>query len=313
MRKVLQLFLLFVFPLSAGEAIKLAHNLPENPKLELVQQALRIKKIDLIYDDLKNDTETSYFVFWNRPSWVKRKMLRKLPKEKSILFLWEAPLADKNLYSRKYLRHFKKIYTWNDDLVDYRRFFKFYIPALKPLELSLPSYAERKTLTAVFSSKTSKHPDNLYGKREEAVLFFDSRPGFEFYGRCWEGKKLKSYQGEAPSTIGVLKNYRFALCYENMQGLKGYITEKIFDCFAAGTVPIYWGAENIEKYIPEGCYIDRRLFDSNEKLSAFIESLDETAYTTYLDNIQKFLQSEAAQRFSQKMFSTIFLEAVHFP
>ena len=48
-----------------------------------------------------------------------------------------------------------------------------------------------------------------------------------------------------------MQHYRFYICYENTEGVEDYITEKIFDCFAAGFVPIYWGASNIEKYIPK--------------------------------------------------------------
>lgn len=30
-------------------------------------------------------------------------------------------------------------------------------------------------------------------------------------------------------------------CFENVRDLPGYITEKIFDCFFAEYIPIYWG------------------------------------------------------------------------
>lgn len=43
-----------------------------------------------------------------------------------------------------------------------------------------------------------------------------------------------------------------------MRGEKGYITEKIFDCFFPGVIPIYWGAENVTDYIPQDTFIDRR-------------------------------------------------------
>ena len=45
-----------------------------------------------------------------------------------------------------------------------------------------------------------------------------------------------------------------------MRDVLGYITEKIFDSFAAWCVPVYWGASNVTDYIPEGCFIDRRKF-----------------------------------------------------
>lgn len=37
-----------------------------------------------------------------------------------------------------------------------------------------------------------------------------------------------------------LQSYKFNLCFEN-SSYPGYLTEKLFDAFAAGCVPIYWG------------------------------------------------------------------------
>ena len=46
-----------------------------------------------------------------------------------------------------------------------------------------------------------------------------------------------------------------------MRNVNGYVTEKIFDAFKAGCVPVYWGAENITKYVPAECFIDMPLLD----------------------------------------------------
>ena len=52
------------------------------------------------------------------------------------------------------------------------------------------------------------------------------------------------------------KNISFAICYENARDIPGYITEKIFDCFFAGCVPIYWGgAPNVTDHIPANTFI----------------------------------------------------------
>ena len=44
--------------------------------------------------------------------------------------------------------------------------------------------------------------------------------------------------------------------------MKGYITEKIFDCLYAGTIPLYLGAKDIESLIPAEAYVDCRQFGS---------------------------------------------------
>ena len=44
-----------------------------------------------------------------------------------------------------------------------------------------------------------------------------------------------------------LKDYYFSITIENSKS-KNYFTEKILDCFACGTIPIYWGCPNIGDY-----------------------------------------------------------------
>jgi hypothetical protein len=67
------------------------------------------------------------------------------------------------------------------------------------------------------------------------------------------------YRGRAGSKPAVLGAHKFAICFENSI-LQGWITEKIFDCFFAGAVPVYWGAPDIEQYIPKHCFVDMREF-----------------------------------------------------
>jgi len=67
--------------------------------------------------------------------------------------------------------------------------------------------------------------------------------------KIYKGKGVCKTKGEAYS------RYRFAFCLENSR-VNGYVTEKIFDCFQEGIVPIYGGAYNIEKYVPKDCFID---------------------------------------------------------
>lgn len=54
------------------------------------------------------------------------------------------------------------------------------------------------------------------------------------------------------SKLPALKDYRFSIVFENAIYDK-YYTEKITDCFATGTIPIYWGTKKIsEDFNPDG-------------------------------------------------------------
>jgi hypothetical protein len=279
---------------------------------------LKEKNCHLVVTDLEKQadrSEVSYVVLWGKRRSIKDATLDKFPKKKLIIFLWEPPVIFKDIYKKSFFERFKRVYTWNDDLVDNKKFFKFYYPVLKPMQKDLPPFEERKLLTQLSTNRKSKHSKQLYTERETAIKFFEDKPEgtFDFYGHAWEKKGYKNYRGTPPDKFATLKNYRFSICYENMRDVKGYITEKIFDSFSAGNVPIYWGASNVTDYIPKNCFIDRRDFADLSELYDYIRNMDKATFETYLENIQAYLQSDKAKLFSQEMFNITFLEAVRFP
>lgn len=240
--------------------------------------------------------ETAYCIFWSLGAEVKRCNLN-LPKEKLVLVLWEPPVVEPEGYTKEMLDHFDLVFTWNDDLVDNQKFFKFFWPDMRAPIKEIPSFEEKKFCTLIASRITSKRPNELYSERIQIARFFEDKDGeFDLYGRGWE--KYKNQKGKIPDKLAVLKNYKFNICYENTRNVKGYITEKIFDSFAAGVVPIYWGATNISDFIPKQAYIDRTEFKDNEELYQFLKSITKEQYETYLQAADAFLQSEKAKIFT---------------
>ena len=261
------------------------------------------------------DKEVRKIIFMNVPSKARKRFhLAKLPREKMVLFMWEPPLRFRKMYGKKTQDCFSRIYTWNDDLVDSKIYFKFYYPALRPMIEERPSFEEKQFCTMVIgnTSDKAKHSESLYPERKKAIQFFESvgEAGFAFYGRNWDPAQYKSYRGPIDDKIAVMKNYRFAICYENSKDLKGYITEKIFDCFCAGAIPIYWGASNVTEYIPKDCFIDRRDFQNLDQLYLFLKKMQKEEYESYIERIQHYLKSDKAQLFSVDHFAEIFWEAL---
>jgi hypothetical protein len=87
--------------------------------------------------------------------------------------------------------------------------------------------------------------------------------------RKWGGSL---YQGEvqAPihhSHVNHLKKiaeYRFCACFESTYHpfwSLDFVTERIFNCFKAKTVPIYLGCYNIEDHVPTDLFIDFRKYN----------------------------------------------------
>ena len=103
---------------------------------------------------------------------------------------------------------------------------------------------------------------------------------------CFKGSVLSKYQ--------ALSNYKYSICFENSV-INGYITEKIFDCFYAGTVPIYYGAPDINKYINPKAFINFKDFSSIQDLESYIENLSDSDYEEYKKWGKYFIESESSR------------------
>ena len=71
--------------------------------------------------------------------------------------------------------------------------------------------------------------------------------------------------------LNIFNKYKFIICYENSYN-DGYITEKIFNCFYAKTIPIYNGALNINNYINNESFINPNI--EQEQLLEIIMALN---------------------------------------
>jgi hypothetical protein len=174
----------------------------------------------------------------------------------------------------------------------------------------IPPFEKKKFCTMIARKLKSGHPNELYSERVKAIVFFEGKE-FDLYGTGWSRKKYKNYRGAVDDKMAVLKEYKFSICYENTRDLKGYISEKIFDCFAAGVVPVYWGASNVTDYIPAECFIDRRKFKDNGELYAFLKAMKKEEYEKYILSAEAFLKSEKAQVFTGKYFAETFMQIVN--
>lgn len=261
-------------------------------------------------------------------------ILKNTNKKKYYLIALESPIVDTGAVNPKQHKYFNKIFTWNDELVDNKKYFKVNDSH------KFPSHVEKKydgkNLCCTISGNKIPHYSNkneLYSKRVEFIRWFEKHHPEEFglYGTDWNtyqfpdsffGKivnkmKIKrkkniftSYKGVIKSKNYIMKKYKFSICYENCKGYKGYITEKIFDSFFAGCVPIYWGADNVDAHIPKECFIDKRNFENFEDVYKFIKYMSKENYFEYLKNIELFLTSNKANQFKAKNFANVIAKEI---
>ena len=88
---------------------------------------------------------------------------------------------------------------------------------------------------------------------------------------------------EIPNKEIGLKDYRFSFCVEN-DTYDTYFTEKILDCFATGTIPVYMGTPKVVEYFnPDGIIF----FDGNFDVSTLTEELYNSKIEAVKDNYDK--------------------------
>lgn len=241
-------------------------------------------------------------------------------------------------YDRRNHAAFRKIFTWNDDWVDGER----YVKAFNSVDFSRPrnavGEAREHFCALIANNKFSNHPQELYSARRETLSWFASNaPGdIVLYGEGWDRwhapgmgfvanaalsmlyRKIPAlprraafpfWRGSTSRKREVLADTKFCICYENAV-FPGYITEKIFDCFFAGCVPVYWGPRNASRYLPAATYIDRTRFATHEELYEYLRGMSDRDYAGYRAAIEEFLASDAARLFSAKHATQIFLEHV---
>jgi hypothetical protein len=190
----------------------------------------------------------------------------------------------------------------------------------------LGSIRERGFLTMINTNKLPRlYADELYTARLHAVEHFHRHGEIDLYGRNWEGSPLRVGKTRTPATLRrigerlwqvrqrqrpdplyvaaagasrgpvrsksqTLARYRFALCFENCI-LKGYLTEKLFDCLFAGTIPVYWGAPDVLDWVPAECFVDMRRFRDFAALRAFLHAITPAQEQGYRTAARDYLAS----------------------
>jgi len=220
---------------------------------------------------------------------------------------------------------FDRVFTWNPDLAAANdRFREYDIPQYldhDPTASRLP-FAERDLLVNVTSRKHSHHPEELYTARECVIGWYDEThpEAFTLYGQGWnepptpfelyhfrkfDHTTYRTYEGLAASKVGVYRDHRFVLCFENMTGIDGYLTEKLFDCFRAGAVPVYWGAEDVERHVPPETFVDYREFGSPAALHEHLTAIGAAEHSEMVEAARAFLDDAAAELGPDRYAETI--------
>lgn len=293
-----------------------------------LRDEFKARGYDLSTQDLAPSEVSKGTIYIDMPKFSPR-------EENPFVILQESEVVRPDNYDISKHNVFKKIFTWKPELVDGSKYIKlnFCHKILDPVEKSY--FTDKRLLVVISGNKMSSHPKELYSERKKAIKELEKLFGHEFayYGPGWERfylsntkilkafkklhlefllplQKTPCYEGLLKDKLSGLNHFRFSLCFENAREIPGYVTEKIFDCFFASVVPIYWGAPDIDSYIPKECFIDYRNFSNIRDLAEYLKDMDQSTFERYLQAAKEFLQSPQVSCFSGEHFANVVTENV---
>lgn len=153
---------------------------------------------------------------------------------------------------------------------------------LKPLALFIASNCFTKYPDGKTTNKTARHRDDRV-----KLLMESLRGGLAAYGQCLNNRATMEDRGcqnmKHFTKLCMIQRHRFYIAFENSV-YPDYVTEKVYEALAAGTVPVYFGAPNVENYLPTShAIINSADFASMRELAAYMECVarNSTLYAHY--------------------------------
>ena len=121
---------------------------------------------------------------------------------------------------------------------------------------------------------------------------------------------VTNYKGTVDDKAATLSRYRYAMCFENSfhpLWTEGYLTEKILDCMACGTIPVYYGCSNIDALVPDDCFLDWRHFESPHELDMCLQNMTDHEYLGYCERMLAFMNAynPAYKHSAYRLYETI--------
>lgn len=246
--------------------------------------------------------------------------------------IFEPPVVAPRLYRAlpEITSIFQRVYIHNTsgdgyslNKVDRRRLHKLYWP-LPYRNVMDPFWNKIDRMCKIIVINGNHNPRfrsrELYSTRIEAMVSLAKLGVIDLYGRGWDQwwspksmwlpywqnrtTLMSIYRGSCKSKFEVLSQYKFCLCFENMD-MDGYITEKIFDCLYAGTIPLYLGAKDVADYVPNNVYIDCRRFVSWKDMWAFVKGMPDSSIQEMREAGRSFFNSEKGSLYYNSLYEIL--------
>jgi len=163
-------------------------------------------------------------------------------------------------------QYYKHIFTHDKRIIKMDpSFFKFAPPNCLPWIKNKEIYPKSKNISFIVSNKnwTDGHKFRLSVLEKYKSYVDHYGAGFQT-NLPWS---ITYNNIEESGKFVALKDYRFSFCFEN-DNYPSIFCEKLTDCFATGTIPIFWGTPDIGEYFDKDGII---MYDENFDISMLTE------------------------------------------
>uniref|UniRef100_A0A146ULC0 Fucosyltransferase n=1 Tax=Fundulus heteroclitus TaxID=8078 RepID=A0A146ULC0_FUNHE len=219
-----------------------------------------------------------YERFWNHEAWAYARSKRN---EAFIVSYTAESFANDNLYRRETINIWKDVdYSMNTMFeysnpitIPYSKKRDFLISMLSKFEIP---FNEREVVSTAWVASNCKAQNG----RELFVHKLMRDISIDSYGSCLNSKTLAFNRAS-----DIYKYYKFSIAIENSNCVD-YVSEKPFEVFGSGSIPIVASKKNIpdySRYFPDHSYIDALSFGSKSDLINHIEevSRNQTMFESY--------------------------------
>jgi FkbM family methyltransferase len=200
-------------------------------------------------------------------------LVKSVNSKYKVGMIIEPHQINSNVYNNidSIVNNFDFIITYNKDLIEkYPNKIKYYpYGGSWVLEDNIGVYEKSKNINIIYSNKFITDGHKL---RHEIANKF---PNIDRFG-LGTGVEF-NFKEE------ILAPYRFSIIVENSK-IDDYFSEKILDAFAVGTIPVYYGTDNIGEYFDKEGII---IFNTLDELEKLLPTLTEELYNSKLEAVIK--------------------------
>jgi hypothetical protein len=240
-------------------------------------------------------------VVFHLPSWKWRRWLgmpQKLPGQLWVAWTMESDVNYSYQRDPGFLRQFDLQMTYRSTADVPLTYFGYY-SGIANFKQALQRAPQPK-LAAPFATAFISSRFNASGRLDYLRELMRALP-IDSYGKFMQNKRIAGDTWR-PSKLETIAHYKFTLAFENARDAD-YVTEKFYDPLVAGSVPVYLGAPNIERFAPgDHCYITTDDFATPRHLAEYLNELarDDAAYAKFFEWKQKPFRAEFSRMLEEQ-------------